>query len=53
MWVYSIMDYSGILFRLTKSWGWETPLGTPPSNYKSNTNAPPATVAAPVGTPAK
>ena len=51
-WVYSLLDYSGILFRLTKD--WETPLGAPPSNYRSNTNAPPSTGLPPLtNSPAK
>jgi hypothetical protein len=45
IWVYSLLDYSGILFRLTKH--WETPLGTPPANYRTNTNSPPPGVSPP------
>jgi hypothetical protein len=52
IWLYSLLDYSGILFRLTKD--WETPLGAPPSNYRSHTNAPPPTVSPPpTNAPAK
>jgi hypothetical protein len=52
VWIYSLLDYSGVLFRLTRN--WETPIGTPPSNYRSNTNAPPATSPAPsTNAPAK
>ena len=52
IWIYSLLDYTGILFRLTKN--WETPLGTPPSNYRSNTNAPPPPAAPPsTNAPAK
>jgi len=52
IWLYSLLDYSGILYRLTKD--WETPLGTPPSNYRSHTNAPPSTTAPPsTNAPAK
>jgi hypothetical protein len=52
VWVYSLLDYSGILFRLTKD--WETPLGTPPSNYRPNTNAPPRAASPPsTNAPAK
>jgi hypothetical protein len=40
LWIYSLLDYSGVLFRMTKN--WETPLGSPPANYKSNTNAIPS-----------
>jgi hypothetical protein len=53
LWIYSLLDYSGILFRLTRN--WETPLGTPPSNYRSTTNAPaaPTSAAASIEAPAK
>jgi hypothetical protein len=37
LWIYSLLDYSGVLFRMTKN--WETPLGSPPANYRSDTNA--------------
>jgi hypothetical protein len=51
-WVYSLLDYSGALFRMTKD--WDTPLGTQPTNYKSTPNAPPSAGAAPsVNTTAK
>jgi hypothetical protein len=54
IWIYSLLDYSGFLFRLTKYWGWETPIGRPPSNYRTNTNAPPSTVPPPsTNAPAK
>lgn len=52
IWIYSLLDYTGLLFRLTKK--WETPLGTPPSNYRSTTNAPaPTSTAASTNAPAK
>ncbi len=52
IWIYALLDYSGILFRLTKD--WETPLGSPPSNYRSNTNAPPPAASLPsTNAPAK
>ncbi len=47
IWIYSLLEYSGVVFRVTKSWGWNPPLGTPPGNYSSGTNAPSATGAAP------
>jgi len=51
IWIYSLLDYSGVLYRLTKN--WETPLGTPPANYRTNTNAPTAGPPPPANTPAK
>jgi hypothetical protein len=45
IWIYSLLDYSGALFLMTKD--WTTPLGTPPANYiRPNTNAPPPVVPA-------
>jgi hypothetical protein len=48
VWIYSLLDYSGILFRLTKD--WEFPLGTQPANYHPKLKPPPAP-ATPPGTP--
>lgn len=46
IWICSLLNYAGIIFLLTKD--WETPIGTPPANYRQSTNSPPkpaATVA--------
>ncbi len=40
LWIYSLLDYSGTIYRLTKSWGWDPPVGSPPANSSVNTNAP-------------
>ena len=42
IWIYSLLDFSGALYLMTKD--WTTPLGTKPANYRSNTNEPPSHV---------
>jgi hypothetical protein len=42
IWIYSLLDYSGALYLMTKD--WTTPLGRKPANYRSNTNEPPSQV---------
>ena len=40
VWIYSLLDYSGILNRLTKD--WKIPLGTPPASSGADTNNTPS-----------
>jgi hypothetical protein len=54
IWIYSLLDYSGMLYRMTKKWGWDPPIGTPPANSSTNTVAPVSGGPAPsTNTPAK
>jgi hypothetical protein len=51
VWIYSLLDYSGVLYLMTKN--WDTPLGTKPQNYRERTNSPPDTVSARTNAPGK
>ena len=42
VWIYSLLDYTGVLYRMTKD--WEFPIGTPPANLRTSTNRPPRVV---------